>query len=215
MAAIPQTSERILLENISWPTYLSLLEDLGAHRGRLTYHRGRLEIVTLSKPHEHWKRLVGRLIETFTEERRIPIQSVSSTTLNREDLQSGVEADECYYVANEAAVRNREKLDLTRDPPPDLVVEIEFTRRIVPRVPIYAAMGVPEIWCYDGSRLRVVRLSEHGSYEPASESGVFPELSRADVDRFLARRTELGETELVREFRSWVRDRFGTRSELG
>jgi len=196
------------LENIRWPTYLALLADLGEHRGRLTYDRGRLEIVSPSKKHEHLKKLVGRLIEAFTEELDIEIQSVSSTTLNREDLDRGVEADECYYVQNEAAVRDKEEIDLTRDPPPDLVVETEVSRRLIPRIPIYAAMGVPEIWRYDGEKLRVCHLQEGGEYVEAERSKVFPMLPMQEFARHLARRRGMSETQLVRSFRNWVRRHF-------
>lgn len=199
---------RIYLENIRWPTYLALLDDLGEHRGRLTYDRGRLEIVSPSKKHEHLKRLVGRLIEAFTEELGIKIQSVSSTTLNREDLRQGVEGDECYYVANEPTVRNREEIDLQRDPPPDLVVEVEVSRRILGRIPIYAAMGIGELWRYDGETLRVCQLQKDGQYLETGKSQVFPTLPVKELARFLAGRGRTDETELVRSFRRWVRSHF-------
>jgi Uma2 family endonuclease len=204
--------ERIYLENIRWQTYLALLVDLGEHRGRLTYDHGRLEIVSPSKKHENLKRLLGRLIEAFTEELDIKIQSVSSTTLNREDLQRGVEADECYYVEHEATVREQEEIDLTRDPPPDLVVEVEVSRRLIPRIPIYAAMGIPEIWRYDGKTLRVSRLdSASGQYVEVKASKVFPMLPPLEVARFLEQRGSVDETQLVRSFRSWVRSHFQIR----
>jgi Uma2 family endonuclease len=209
MSTVASPAEkRIYLENIRWPTYLALLEDLGAHRGRLTYDRGRLEIVSPSKKHEHLKRLVGRLIEAFTEELGIKIQSVSSTTLNREDLQQGVEADECYYVRNEPAVRDKEEIDLGRDPPPDLVVEVEVARRILRRIPIYAAMGIAELWRYDGKALRVCRLQEDGQYLETGKSQVFPTLPLEELARFLDDRARADETELVRSFRRWVRSHF-------
>jgi Uma2 family endonuclease len=209
MGSVSSPAEnRIYLENIRWPTYLALLADLGDHRGRITYDKGRLEIVAPSKKHEHWKRILGRLIEAFTEELEIKIQSVGSTTLNREDLNQGAEADECYYVMNEPLVRGKEEVDLERDPPPDLAVEIEASRRILNRVVIYAAMGIPEVWRYDGKTLRVGQLQENGQYLDAPESKVFPTLPMSEVARFLAMRETVGETGLVRSFRSWVRSHF-------
>jgi Uma2 family endonuclease len=200
---------RIYLENIRWPTYLALIEDLGEHRGRLTYDQGRLEIVSPSVKHERLKRFLGRLIEAFTEELGIKIASVSSTTFNREDLSRGVEADECYYVQNEPAVRGREEIDLVRDPPPDLAVEVEVSRRLLARIPIYAAMGIPEVWRYDGTSLRVCRLDSDGEYRESPKSAVFPALPLPELARFLSLRSRLDETELVRSFRAWVRSHFG------
>jgi Uma2 family endonuclease len=200
---------RIYLVNIRWPTYLAILEDLGEHRGRVTYDQGEFEIVSPSKRHEHSKRLLGRLIETFTEELGIKIQSVSSTTLNREDLGRGVDADECYYVANEPAVRGREEIDLARDPPPDLAVEVEISRRTLRRIDIYAVLGIPEVWRYDGQSLRVSQLQADGQYLETGRSAAFPTLPIPEVERFLAERDRLDETELVRSFRRWVRENLG------
>jgi len=212
MSTVSSPAEnRIYLENIRWPTYLALLEDLGEHRGRLTYDQGSLEIVSPSKKHENLTKRLARLIEAFTEALGIKIQSVRSTTLNREDLRRGVEADECYYVANESAVRHRDDIDLARDPPPDLAVEIEVSRRVLGRLPIYAAIGVPEVWRYDGKTLRVSQLGDDGEYHESEQSVVFPALPVAEVARFLAQYATSDETELVRAFRGWVRSHF----ELG
>ena len=56
-----QTGEfdRILLHGVRWSTYEALLEDLEGHRLRLTYDRGRLEIMTLSTPHEWSKKILA------------------------------------------------------------------------------------------------------------------------------------------------------------
>ena len=202
--------DHVVLQNIRWQTFEALLEDLGDHRGRIAYDGGTLEITSPSPKHEALKSLLGRFIETFTEELNIKIASRGFTTLKSVLKAKGVEPDECYYIQNEAAVRNRDEIDLARDPPPDLAVEIDITSTFLNRRSIYAALGIPEVWSHDGKELRVLRLKD-GKYEASGESGTFPMLPMAELAEFLKRRHALDETALVRSFRAWVRERFGTR----
>jgi Uma2 family endonuclease len=121
-----------------------------------------LEVMTISSDHEYFKSLIGNLISRLAEEHDIPIASFGSTTFRKKALERGLEPDECYYVANERRVRGKRRLDLRRDPPPDLIVEIDVSYRHVDREAIYAAMGVPEMWRFDGKRLRAFRLVDGG-----------------------------------------------------
>jgi Uma2 family endonuclease len=203
---------RVVLRDIRWETFEALLEFLGERRARIAYDGGTLELMSPSQKHEWLKRLIGRLIEAFTEELGIDILSCGSTTLKSALKECGVEPDECYYVEHEPAVRGREDIDLRKDPPPDLAIEISITRGIVNRKVIFAALGVPELWVHDGKGLKVLRL-QGGEYRASATSGVFPSLPIAEVSRFLEKRKSTSETSLVRTFRSWVRERFGTGGE--
>jgi len=78
-----------------------------------------------------------------------------------------LEPDECYYVAHAADVAAKDKLDLRIDPPPDLAIEVEISPPDVARVPIYAALGVPEVWRYDEEGLRPMRRTRSGTYVAA------------------------------------------------
>jgi len=202
---IPQAANRFLLNNISWETYESLLKDLQSEPGmRLTYDRGRLEIMTPLDPHETYKKLIGRFVEAATEELNVEIRSLGSRTCQREDLGRGLEPDECYYLQNEPVVRNLEQIDLSQNPPPDLVVEIDITSSSIDRLKIYVALAVPEVWRYDGSRLTILRL-ENGEYKECDRSPSLPLLTPGEVVRFLELRKAMGETSLIRLFREWVR----------
>jgi Uma2 family endonuclease len=102
-------------------------------------------------------------------------------------------------------VRGKKRLDLKRDPPPDLVVEIDITHRAIDREEIYAALGVPEIWRFDGHRLEGLRLGKDGRYRRAAKSLALPFLRLSDVERFLKKVPDADETSVMREFRDWVR----------
>lgn len=202
---LTQSINRVLLRNISWQTYQALLKDVEEQPGiRMTYDRGLLEIMTPLDPHESYKKLLGRFVEALTEELDIQIRSLGSRTCNREDLARGLEPDQCYYIQNEQVVWNKEQIDLNQDPPPDLVIEIDITSSSINRLDLYADLGVPEVWRYDGRRLTIYRL-EAKKYQTCDRSPTFPFLPLTEIVRFLELRKTTRETTLIRLFREWVR----------
>jgi Uma2 family endonuclease len=207
MAAVPVPSnQRVLLHGVSWQTYEILLKEFDRRPIRLTYDRGGLEIRTLSHGHEHLGKLLGRFIETLTEEIQIPVHSGGSTTFRREDRERGREPDRCYWIQNERPMRCRREFDFQSDPPPDLAVEIEVTSSMLDRLGIYAALGIPEIWRFTGEALRVYRLGRNGKYAEVAQSPTFPDVPVAEVLRFVRLSETQDETSVVRAFRAWVRD---------
>lgn len=206
-AVLTPPRNQVVLRGVSWTTYQALSRDLESEPGkRLTYDQGTLEIMVPLPPHEGYKSLMGRLVEVTTEETETEIRSLGSTTWSREDLQKGLEADECYYIQNEQAVRGKAEIDLATDPPPDLAIEVDFTSSSMNRLEIYLALGVPEVWRFDGATLTIYCLVE-GQYRPQEASEVLPLLQRGDILRFLQASQTMGETTWVREFRKWVRER--------
>ncbi|MEG4633423.1 Uma2 family endonuclease [Microcoleus sp. AR_TQ3_B6] len=202
---IPSQSSVILLTNISWKTYESLLNELTQQGGiRLTYDRGNLEIITPSAPQVGSKKILGRFVESVSEELNIEICSLGSLTCRREDLARGLEPDQCYYIQNEDVVWDKEQIDLNQDPPPDLVVEIDVTSSSIDRLSLYASLGVPEVWGYDGNRLIIYQL-EAQEYTERDVSPTFPFLSQVEMLRFLELRRTTKENALIRLFREWVR----------
>lgn len=166
--------QRTVLYNLSWDTFEALLRDTGEHRGsRFAYDCGTLEIMTPLFEHENPKIQFDRLIFSLAEELDIEIRSAGSTTLKRKSLAKGIEPDSCYYIQNEAAMRSRETLNLEIDPPPDLAVAIDITSSSVNKFNIYAALGVAELWRYDGEVLKfyqcliaAITFAESGELEP-------------------------------------------------
>lgn len=200
----------IVLQDISWPTYEALLRDLSGHPGvRVAYDRGTLEIMSPSKLHERLKKLLAQVLEILTLELNIRRQSAGSTTWKRSDLGKGIEADECYYISTVARVRDQDQADLTVDPPPDLAIEVDLQVPDLDKLAIYAALGVPEVWKYDGQRLRVHVRQPEGRYLEVRQSASFPFLPLDQLERFLSRARVADEVEFLREFRDWVRRELG------
>ena len=189
-----------LMHDVSWEQYELLLETLPDHRMRHTYDQGTLEMMSPLQRHESIKGMIGRLIETLAYELDLPIKSVGSTTQRRKAVRRGLEPDESYYVAHESLMRGRLDYDPDRDPPPDLVVEVDLRRPAVERMTIYAALGVPEIWRHDGkSKLFFYRLTS-GKYESIEHSDAFEFLAPDDVSAFIDQMGELDENSIVRSF---------------
>jgi len=213
MATVPvlaRGEERMLLRDVNWEAYEALLKSWADRPVRLTYDNGSLEIMSPLHSHEQYGALLGRLIEAFTEERRLPIHTGGSTTFKRAARQRGLEPDECYWIQNEPHMRGRKEFNSESDPPPDLAVEVDITRSSLDRMSIYASLGVPEVWRCDGATLTIHLLQADEAYAPSAQSSALPDLPPDEVLRFLRRSDEEDETSLIRSFRSWVRKQVRT-----
>ena len=199
--------ERFLLSDISWGFYLAFCEEIGERPIRLSYSEGLLEIMITHAPHEFYKTMLAKLIETIILERNLPVRSGGSMTFQRSDLEKGFEPDECWWIEHEAEVRSKREFDFQRDPPPDLAIEIEISRSLVSRVGIFAAMGVKELWRHNGKRLRFCALQGDGTYQDQETSLAFPFLRPADLEPYLQITDDSDETTRIRRFRDWLRER--------
>lgn len=200
-------TEIIHLSGISWQTYETLLEELSDRRLRLTYNRGTLEIMAPSPEHERFKKVTGRFVETIAEELDMRIEPLGSTTFKYPEL-SGAEPDECFYFRNLDRVRGKKRLDLTEDPAPDLVVEIDVTSSSQNRLQVYADLGVAEVWIYDGESLVIQQLQD-STYITSQTSQFFPNLPIPAIAQFLQQAETIDYLELVKAFRKWVRSQIG------
>jgi Uma2 family endonuclease len=201
-----RSSQRVILQNISWQTFESILAEMGDNRAtRLAYDRGILEIMTPLMPHEHNKRLIEKLIDNLAEELNLNLKSTGSVTCKRQDLLRGVEPDSSFYIQNEPVMRQKQNLDLTQDPPPDLVIEVDYTSSSIDRMPIYLALGIPEVWRYDEPVMQIYQLRE-GVYVACDVSPTFANLPlTTEIPRFLQESLNIGEIPMIRSFRGWVR----------
>jgi Uma2 family endonuclease len=198
---------RVVLRDVSWSLYEHLLAE---HHERssphFVYDRGALEITVLSYEHEEINRLINDLLVVLALEWDIEYRNAGSTTFKREDLARGFEPDSCFYVQHAAQVAGKKRLDLLVDPPPDLVVEIDITHSSLDKLSIFAAVGVPEVWHYDGERLSMLSLvGEH--YEERTQSLAFPALRSVDLTTLLEASQQRPRTAWLRHVRVWAQNR--------
>jgi Uma2 family endonuclease len=201
----PHVDQHIVFDDVSWDFYEHLLREVGNGAIRITYDRGRLEIMSPLPKHERWGEWIGRLIELMCLERSIPVESLGSTTFRNRAKRGGLEPDQCFYIANADRAREiNDAFDPATDPPPDLAVEIDITRRSIDREPIYAALRVPELWRFDGEHLTALHRSAKGKYVKRARSLSFPFLNVAEFERFVLRMNDKDQIRVLREFREQV-----------
>ncbi len=163
-----------------------------------------LEIMSPSPEHERLNRRIALLVQAIAEEMGIESEDLGSTTFRREDLERGYEPDSCFYIQNEAQVRGKDRIDLAFDPPPDLVIEVDITSPSINKLPIYAQLGVPEVWRYDGEKLEILKLENDG-YAEVSESIALPTLKSSVLNKLIERSKSLRRTVWLREVREAAR----------
>ncbi|MFN6540427.1 MAG: Uma2 family endonuclease [Nostoc sp. EkiNYC01] len=201
---IVPVGHQLLIKGISWSGYKNILAELGENRNsRISYSQGVLEIMAPLPEHEVGKKIIGNLVEILLEELDIEFWSLGSTTFDQEKMDAGVEPDDCFYIENEAAVRGKDRIDLTVDPPPDLAIEIDITSRT--RFNNYQRLGVPELWRWNGNKLEINVLI-NGKYIESNNSRVFPSLPITQViPEYLKRCKTDGRNATMKVFRAWVR----------
>jgi Uma2 family endonuclease len=195
------------LQRVGWDEYEQFLAELVDRAGlRVSYDQGRLEIVSPLPEHEEYKGFIYSLARIVSEEMGINLETRGSATLKREREARGAEPDESFYVQNAARVIGKRQIDLTVDPPPDIVVEIDLTTESLRKFAIYAALGVPEIWRYDGQRAQMYQLVD-GAYVEAPASRSFATLTPDALTEFLEQSKTQGQSVALHEFRRWVQMR--------
>ena len=203
---VPTAGSYFVLDDVSWEFYEQTLEELQESHVRISYDNGRMVLMSPLLPKHEWaKSRIGRMIEMATLQWNIPVYSLGQTTWKSKAARKGLEADECYYIQNEPKVRSRDDLDLRRDPPPDLAVEVDVTHHPIDRLKIYAGLKVNEIWLYDGKGVEFLKLGRGGRYRPIARSEALPRLTPADIERYLGMFGTAGETNIFKAYQDWLR----------
>jgi Uma2 family endonuclease len=136
MATVLNRPERQVNLRVSWGTYERLLAEHEGNSGiRFTYNQGELEILVPSVEHETLTSHIEALVELFADEMELDFIRTRSTTFRREDLEKGFEPDSSFYFQNAGRVRGKERLNLKKDPPPQLVIEVDITHESMKQVP--------------------------------------------------------------------------------
>lgn len=195
----------VTVPDISWEQYEQLLINTGDTRCyRLTYDHGNLEIVMPSEAHEVLIRLMDWIISTLCEELALNLKTIGSTTLKAQALATSPEPDNGYYIQNEPQVRDR-AVDLSQDPPPDLVVEINISNADNNKKTIYQTLNVPEFWAYSGKTEQLsFYVLQNNQYQLVNTSPTFPILQPTTLQTFVEACKQQGELVAKRQFRSWV-----------
>ena len=205
--ALSTADQRVVLQGVRWETYERLLADQQDSSGtRLTYDCGTLEIMSPSSGHENLNCSIALLFALLASEMEIDFLAAGSTTFRRSDLLKGFEPDSSFYIRNTDAIRNPDKIDLSVDPPPDLVIEVEVTNPAIPKLPIFAAAGVPEVWLYRNDRIEILALNA-GTYHKKNETSFLPGVTDSILTEFVQSSRTMKSTAWIQSVRAWVTTR--------
>lgn len=201
--AKPVGEKRMAFRDLDWDGFKQIQQLLTERtRTRFTYDAGVLEITMPLESHERLARLIERFILILVVELGLKMKTMGSTTLDREDLLKSAEPDNGYYIQNYDLVADHE-IDLSVDPPPDLVVEVDITHTDINKNALYASMGVPEFWRFNGQIWQILCL-DNGSYIEQERSPTFVIVEKRDLYQFLEAAL-LDEVAAEINFRQWVR----------
>ncbi len=201
------SGRRFLIEGVSWDDYFWFDEqrDELFPQVRLNYSDGRLEVATTYFIHDNTSGRLQDIIKAFCSIRKIPVRSGGRATFRRADLKKGLEPDECFYIQNQSAVKGLREIDLRKNPPPDLCIEVEFSRTVMPKLPIYAALGVPEVWRYRDGQVSFWISQPDETYIEQATSRALISVTSETVSRLLELQPD-DDGEYLLAIQDWVRN---------
>ena len=196
--------QRLLVYGLQWSEFEAILTELGEKRAsRIAYNNGILEIRMPLPEDEVDKELIGDLIKILLEELDIDCECFGSTTFKKKEANVGLEPDQCFYIKNHQQMRGKRRLHLAIDPPPDLAIEVDVTSKT--QIDAYTRLGVPELWVYEGKKLKIYLL-EAGQYQNAATSPTFPNLPILEwIAEVLEQSQAIGRSPALRAFRKKIR----------
>ena len=204
----------VVFHDVSWDEYLELLEQVGEAPGlRISYDSGSLQLMTISAEHEKYALFLNRVVSTLGLRLRIEILFFGSATMKKRKRRKGKEPDACFYVQSAPVIGNKIQLDFETDPPPDIAVEIDVHHDSRSSFPIYAALGVPEIWRYDGHAMTIYQLvrgeseDQPGEYAERDANEALPMLTSSILTELLERMRREGELATLLAFDEWLQSR--------
>lgn len=194
----------VIFHRVTWDEYEELLALVGEANGlRISFNDGTLKVMTLSAEHEKYAEFLKRLVSALSLRLQINILFFGSATMRKREKGKGTEPDASFYVQTASAIGNRIDLDFAVDPPPDVVVEIDIHHDSTDKDQIYAGLGVPEIWRYDGQEMTIHHLRQD-SYVIAETSQALPMLTGRLLTEYLTRMRLDGEFAAILGFDEWL-----------
>jgi Uma2 family endonuclease len=197
-------NQKVILQGVSWEFYEQILAQYADSNAlHFAYDNGTLEVEAPLSKHEAPSKILSDLVTIICGELGIDARNFGSTTFRKRAKTKGCEPDTCFYVQNEPQICGVLDIDLKHDPPPDLVIEVDVTSPSLNKLPIYAAMGVPEVWLYQGVRVVFYRLAGDG-YEEISHSLALPMLDSETATEFLRAGLAESPSAWFRRVREWA-----------
>ncbi|HEX9927654.1 MAG TPA: Uma2 family endonuclease [Pyrinomonadaceae bacterium] len=203
--ALAAVNQKLILQGVGWDFYEEILKEFeDSNALHFAYDNGFLEVEVPTLKHEKPKGLLADLVKFICLELQIDYVDAGQTTFRKKSKAKGVEPDTGFYIQNESKVRELLEIDLQKDPPPDLVIEVDVTSPSLDKMPIYAALGVAEVWLYKGERVEFYKL-ESEDYREIENSIALPILSSAKATEFLKAGLSESSSKWFQMVRDWAK----------
>lgn len=197
-------NQKLILQGVGWEFYERILEEFAdSNSVHFAYDDGFLEVEVPLAKHERPNRILQDLVATICVEKNLGVRNFGSTAFRKALKTKGCEPDTAFYIQNEMQIRGLDEIDLNKNPPPDLVIEVDITRPSLNKLPIYSALGVPEVWLYKGEKVIFYKLFGR-SYEETAYSVALPMLDNQTANEFLQKGLSEDFAKWIREIREWT-----------
>jgi Uma2 family endonuclease len=185
---VSTADDRVIMRGLDWRGYQTLLALRGERpQPRMSYLDGAVELMTTSWDHERIKKRIGALLEAYLYELDVAFGGYGQWTLQKQDVEAGVEADDCYQLGEDQGEWF-----------PDLAIEVVWTSGGLDKLEIYRRLGVREVWFWIGDSITVHVLTDRG-YERRERSACLPQIELDLICRFVDLPKQSDAVKLLRE----------------
>ncbi|WP_165230092.1 Uma2 family endonuclease [Aquisphaera insulae] len=215
-ASVIERQDPVTFDDIGWEGYDALLKlRAGRRYPRMVYLDGSVSLMSPATPHESLNDLLREIIRSVLVARKIPFRSFGQTTFRRKRDEAGVEGDQSYYITNLDRIRRKKTVNLLKDPPPDLAVEVVHTHGADRSLEVYRRLAVPEVWVCGAEELVFLVLGGDGQYGSRAVSSVIPGISASEVHSWLMQYDDEDEARWTSDVRQWAAEVVGPRDRAG
>ncbi|GJD20685.1 hypothetical protein RIVM261_056410 [Rivularia sp. IAM M-261] len=192
----------VTIPDVTWEEFKAILEELGEKRSsRVAYYQGTFEIMVPLPEHEKPKDIISDIVKILLKATRKRYEPFGSTTFKKEGA-AGVEPDACFYIQNYQLMIGRRRIE-ANDPPPDLAIEADVTSKTT--IDAYKAIGVPEVWIYNGKTL-TIHLLQNNNYIKSDTSPNFPNIAITQIIPTIVERSwQVGHLQALEEFEAMIK----------
>jgi Uma2 family endonuclease len=168
-----EQNNHLVLTGISWSKFEQIETAFQDIEGvRFIYLDEELEIImNVSREHEHAKRLIGNLLETYMRQKGIRFYMWGNATIGNKEITGRKEPDESYNIHS--------KKDI-----PDLIIEVIVTSGGIEILEIYRRIGIPEVWFYSDGLLNIYCLTDN-QYQKVNKSQLLPDLDLQLLTKYI------------------------------
>ena len=194
-----------VFHNVAWEEYERLHSQLppDSKLVRISYGDQTMQLLSTSTEHEAYAHFINGMVSVLSLRLRIDIRFFGSATIKKSRKRKGLEPDACFYVQTVPQLGNRNELNFAVDPPPDVALEVDIHHGSIPKLPIYAGLGISEVWRYDGRNITILLLQQD-HYVEAAAGRALPMLTPEVLTRFLKQMQDENEFQAMIAFEDWI-----------